>query len=512
MFLRKKPNKSGSVSIQVVDKSEGKYRVITTIGCSSDIDEIERLVIKGEQFIQDKINDSKQGKLFSTQSRNDKIIQSAIESLSSANINTIGPELIFGALFDRMGFNQIKDEVFRHLVISRLAYPTSKLKTIDYIYRYKGEKLSLSSLFRFLDNLQSKHKKEVEKITYKHTKKRLKNISVAFYDVATLYFETESEDDLRKMGFSKDGKFHKPQIMLGILTGDEGLPISYDIFQGNAFEGHTIIPFLKKVEENYGFKKPIVVADAAMLSKSNIEKLEHYGYKYIVGGRIKNEDEKTKENILKRAKNITDGEGFSFKKSNGSRLVVTYSQKRANKDAHNREKGLKRLRKQMKTGKLTKSSINNRGYNKFLKMEGRINILLNEQKIEEDREWDGLKGYITNTNLNYKKISNNYSQLWQIERAFRISKTDLRVRPIYHYQQRRIEAHICIVFVAYAIYKELERLLKRKGVSMSAKRAGELTHTMYEITYTLPDSRKTERKILKMMDDEHQSLYDAVHR
>jgi transposase len=199
------------------------------------------------------------------------------------------------------------------------------------------------------------------------------------------------------------------------------------------------------------------------------------------------------------------------KKPDGTRLIVTYSDKRARKDAYNREKGLTKLRAKVKTGKLTKQQVHNRGYNRFLTLEGEISVSVDEKRVEADKAWDGLKGYVTNTILTPKKVVEHYSHLWQIEYAFRISKTDLRVRPVYHYKRRRIEAHLCIAFVAYTIWKELERLLKKANVDMSVKRAGELTQNMYELQYELPDSRRARKKMLKM-SPEQCLLYDVVHK
>lgn len=134
---------------------------------------------------------------------------------------------------------------------------------------------------------------------------------------------------------------------------------------------------------------------------------------------------------------------------------------------------------------------------------------IDEEKIKEDEKWDGLKGYITNTRLKPKRIVENYRHLWQIEKAFRISKTDLRIRPIYHFRKKRIEAHILIAFTAYTIYKELERLLIKHRAGFSPQRAAELTHNMYELEYVLPNSINSEKVILKM-DGEQQTLYDII--
>jgi transposase len=370
--------------------------------------------------------------------------------------------------------------------------------------------VSSDKIYRFLDELQSKYKERVEKISFEHTKKILNgHIMVVFYDMTTLYFEVEDEDDLRKIGFSKDGKFQQPQIMIGLLVGENGYPIGYDIFEGNTFEGHTFLPTLEAIGKKYDFPKPIVVADAGLLSKDNISKLKKNGYTFIIGARVKNETEAIKNEILEQTVSLNDGTGVKIKKSDGAWLIVTYSLKRARKDRYNREKGLKKLRRQIQYGKLTKKHINKRGYNKFLIISGRVKIVIDEEKIKADERWDGLKGYTTNTELTVKQVVENYTQLWQVEKAFRISKTDLRVRPIYHRLKHRIEAHICITFTAYAIYKELERLLNNHRAGFSAKRAIELTQNMYEIVYSLPDSRKQKTKYLKM-DDEQRILFDII--
>jgi len=454
--------------------------------------EIERLSAQQELFI----------------SEQDTVVEQVFTSLSNASIRTVGPENIFGKIYDHIGFNQLEEELFRHLVIARLAFPLSKLKTIEYLYRYQGVHLNIDTVYRFLDKLNNKLKDQVEQITFAHTLKVLKgNVSVVFYDMTTLYFEASDEDDLRKTGFSKDGKAQNPQIFLGLLVGLGGYAIGYDIFQGDTYEGHTLIPFLEKISKKFNLSKPIIVADAGLLSNENIKTLQEQGYEYIIGGRLKNEPKKIKDLIL--SKRMSDGKIIQIKKQRDTRLVITYSSKRATKDQFNRKRGLKRLEKQIKTGKLTKSNINNRGYNKYLKMKGEVTIEIDYDKFDNDNEWDGLKGYVTNSRLSKKQIVENYKNLWHIEKAFRMSKTDLRIRPIYHRIRNRIEAHICVSFTAYSIYKELERVLYKEKSTLSLKMAAGLTHNMYQITFTLPESKHTKSKLLKM-DDQQAELYTIV--
>ncbi len=504
MFVRRKKNNSGVISIQIIDKSRGKYRVVKTVGSSSDSSEIERLFKLGYEQIanivgQQQIDfDVKQKDVFREQ----------LKQINSSQIRVIGPELIFGKLFDKIGFNKIEDELFRHLVITRLVYPVSKLKTTDYLLRYKGISVDVNKIYRFLDKLSNGYQAQAEYIAFAYTKRILDdNIQVVFYDVTTLYFEAEQEDDLRKIGFSKDGKPQQPQILLGLLLGVQGYPIGYQIFEGNTFEGHTLLSALERMQAKFNLLKPTIVADAGLLSKNNIEQLIQNGYEFILGARIKNESNDIKQQILKLQ--LQDGKSEIITKTDHTRLIVQFATARAIKDEHNRKKGLNRLERQIKTGKLTKTQINNKGYNKYLKMKGDISIEIDYEKYNDDKKWDGLKGYITNSQMSRQQVIENYNQLWQIEKAFRISKTDLRVRPVYHFVRRRIEAHICIAFCAYTVLKELERLLKLKKIEISTQKATELAQTIYAIETLMPDTNKNETIILQTTK-EQQLLLDLI--
>lgn len=505
MFVRKLKNRSGSLSVQVIQKINGRYKVVKTIGSATTWQEIERLENIARQEIE-RLRGN-QNKLFGYE--NDAIIEEAFAVLNNANIRTLGPEIIFGRIYDFIGFNAIDNEFFRHLVIARLAFPLSKLKTIDYLYRYQGKSFDIDAVYRFLDKLNDKLKPQVEQIAFARTLSILNNISVVFYDMTTLYFEASDEDDLRKTGFSKDGKHQCPQIYIGLLVGLGGYAIGYDIYEGNIYEGHTLIPFIENITRKFKLENPVVVADAGLLSAENIKALEANNYEYILGARLKNENERIKTQILKVQ--FTEGKTIALKKSENTRLIVNYSSSRAVKDAYNRKRGLNRLEKQVKSGKLTKSSINNKGYNKYLKLNGDVSIEIDYDKYNKDQVWDGLKGYVTNTKLTDSEVIDNYKNLWHIEKAFRMSKTDLRIRPIYHRLRNRIEAHICISFTAYCIYKELERVLYQEKSRLSLKRAAELTHNMYQITYTLPESKHTKSRLLNM-DDEQAELYQIIQK
>jgi transposase len=248
-----------------------------------------------------------------------------------------------------------------------------------------------------------------------------------------------------------------------------------------------MIPVLESFRNTYKIDNLIVIADAWLLSQKNIEALTTQGFSYILGARLKNMLEEITEKI--RSLTFSDGRHSTINQQN-NRLVISYSTKKAKKDAQNRERGLQRLEKALAKGKLTKQHINNRGYNKYLTITGQVDVAINYEKFHQDAKWDGLKGYLTNTGLEAEQVIENYNQLWLIEKAFRISKTDLRIRPIYHRLSHRIEAHIAISFCAYKIYKELERQLAEKKIRRGVSKVIEILNSIFAIEIRLPNSQQ----------------------
>jgi transposase len=488
VFVRQKKNKSGLISIQVIEKSMGKYHVLKTIGSSRDPVAIQSLILNGKEWIL-----QRQKALELDFEQRDKVFEQLFAGITA--VKSVGASILLGQIFDSVGFNAIKDELFRKLVLSRLCYPVSKLKTTEYLRRYEGYVTDEDKIYRYLDKLNKTQKRTVQCISYKHTLEVLGgHISMVFYDVTTLYFEANEEDELRKTGYSKDGRHHNPQIVLGLLVSKGGYPLAYEIFEGGKFEGHTMLPVINLFRRKYKVSNLIVVADAGLLSDKNMRVLRENKYSYILGARIKNESDRIKSEILKLT--LSNGEITELQKDETNRLIISYSTSRAVKDAMNRERGVRKLNKLIENGKLTKKQVNNKGYNRFLKLDGDIKISLDEDKVEDDKKWDGLKGYVTNCSLSKEEIITNYGYLWQIEKAFRVAKSEIKIRPFYHRLKRRIEAHVCIAFVAYKLYKELERLLKEKNSGLTPEKAIEIAKTIYEIEAVLPHSKQPLSKLL----------------
>ena len=500
MFIRRKKYPSGNIGVIVAEKTNGKMKELATIGIAQNRDELEALLSKGREWI-DREQERRHPRLDlfgEERSECESELLNAEQMLSCiTNISINGADLILDRVFDNVGFNRIGDVVFRQLLKARLSYPASKAATVEYLKNHFDEDVSLSRIYRYLDKLSDSQHEIVQDISVLHTKQILGgHIGVLFYDVTTLYFEADYEDELRKTGFSKEGRHKNPQIILGLLVSTGGYPLAYCIHEGNKYEGHTMLPVVTEFVSKYRLDDFIVVADSGLMNGDNIADLEVNGYKYIIGAKIKNESRKIQEWILGQPK--VDSRMVEYDKGNGQRLLVGYTDDRARKDAHNREKGIRRLEKAYSRGTLTKDNINKRGYNKFLRMEGDIKVSINYAKLEADAKWDGLKGYLTNTNIPVSEVYAAYHNLWHVERAFRISKSKIEIRPMFHFTRRRIEAHVCICFVALKVYKELERLLKHSNINMSVDKVLELARTIVTIQMTLPRNKQTINRTMLM--------------
>lgn len=500
MFIRKKRNKSGSTSIHIVRKEGNRQVHVLSIGTAKSEKELTQL----KQVALEKLSTLQlQNPIDFNYAEDEAFLQNLSSGIE--HIEVSGIDLILGKLFNEIGFNQIKEPLFRHLVLSRICYPGSKLKTVEYLLRHHQLFYEIDSVYRYLDKVAGKYKEILQDISYRHTLQLFNgHLSVVFYDVTTLYFEASDEDDLRKIGFSKDGKSHQPQIVLGLLVSQLGYPLAFEMFEGNKFEGQTMIPVIEKFKSKYGLQQLIVIADAGLLSQQNIKVLQELNYAFILGARLKNESDVLQKQILSLPRN--NGQTHSIIKADGLTLIVSYCEARAYNDSKNRERGLNRLEKAVQKGKLTKNHINNRGYNKYLQLKGEVQISIDHDKIKQDTAWDGLKGYITNTTMNAADVIDNYKQLWHIEKAFRMSKTDLQIRPIYHRLGHRIQAHLIIAFCSYKLYKELERQLKDKELNLSPEKAVQIMQSIFTVTTKLPVSRKTAQLILARTFEQQQLL------
>lgn len=484
----------------MVDKHGGKFKELHTVGVASDEQEVAALCEKGKEWIKSHLGILE----LDFESADSKALEEERATAVLNNIDAIllnGAKLILDKVYDSIGFNRIGDSVLRNLVAARLCQPMSKMATAEYLKSHFDEDVSLSKIYRYLDKLYNTQQETVQRISVEHTLSVLGGrVEMLFYDVTSLYFESFAEDDLRAPGFSKDGKTAETQIILGLLVCENGYPLSYSIYNGAQYEGYTMIPIIDDFKQRFGLDDFVVVADSGFMIKRNLSMLRSGGHKFIVGGRIRKVDSETAKWVMSLPHE--DGQYHERVLDNGDRLIVSYSSKRAAKDAINRTKGVERLRKAFASGKITKDKINKRGYSKFLEIDNDVDVSICEAKIREDEKWDGLKGYVTNTSLPPDEVVAQYHGLWVVERAFRISKGTIETRPIFHFTEKRIEAHVCLCFVAYKVYKELERVIAVLNLGMSVDTVLRIAKTITTIRLKLPLNDKIVAKTMMLTHEQ----------
>lgn len=498
MFIRKKRNRSGSTTIVVVSKKNSVFKEVKNFGTAKSDSELDKLYASACKWL--RTHDGQQELDFeNVMGREEEEIRRVIDNIDSVLIN--GTQLLLNRIYDSIGFNAIPDRILRHLVIARVSQPASKLATTAYLKSYYDEDVDLNRIYRYMDTLYNTQLETVQRISVEHTRKITGGkIGLLFYDVSTLYFETSRTDILREPGYSKDGKSKESQVVLGLLVSEGGYPLSYSLFNGKQYEGFTMIPMIDDFKQRFNLGDDfVVVADSGLMNKTNLKFLRKWHYKYIIGARIKNESQTIKEWALSQPK---DGKYHELKHGDGERLILSYSKSRADREAYNRKRGVDRLRKAYGSGTLTKDKVNKRGYNKFLEISKDVKVVINEEKINEDSQWDGLKGYITNTDIDAEMVIDQYHGLWVVERAFRISKGTLEMRPMFHFTERRIEAHVCICFVAYKVYKELERIIHKENIGMSVDKVLSVAKTITTIRVNMPQNHKSYTKTLFLTEDQ----------
>jgi transposase len=531
MFIRVKtsPNSRGK-SVQIVQSIRKGERVtqkiIRHVGMAYDEDELEKLKLLAES-IRMKLEAGAQQFLFkpeeivklgeSKKQYKDSDYLVNVKNLVEEQRLISGIHDVYGKLFSNLGYqkvmarpgrNKMAVRIFTDIVLARIANPASKMASVDMLGEDFGVTIDLDKVYRMMDKLDTAALERLKKITYQNSLNLLDSkIEVIFYDVTTIYFESFSEDELKRNGFSKDHKHHQPQILLALMVTSDGLPVDYEIFAGDTYEGHTLIPALTKIRKKYHLDKIVLVADSALLSQENLAELEGEGLEYIVGARLKKVKNKLKDEILdpNNYKEITPGYQIAHFSDGNRKIVVSYSSKRALKDASDRKKAIAKLKKKLEQSRSPKQHLSNSGYRKYLKVEGRSTLLLDEEKIASESLWDGLHGVVTNAKLSAEEILARYNDLWKVEAAFRVTKHDLQVRPVFHWKPRRIAAHMAICFTAYALVKHLEYRVRLCYRKLSIEKIRQLlirvqTSILFDkekrIRYGLPSKMKKEaRKI-----------------
>ena len=348
-----------------------------------------------------------------------------------------GIDGVCGVVYEQMKFHTVIQETYKDkewneylkaCVLSRVADPCSKRKTVRTLEQDYNQQIPLEKMYRMMDRLHSNIGR-VKNIVAQNTLDLFKQrVDILFFDVTTLYFESFTPDELREFGFSKDCKFKETQVVLALVTNFEGHPLTYELFPGNTNEGRTLISAVKKLKEHFTVRDAVLVADRAMFTDKNLKFLEENKVQYIVAAKLKSFSKKKKEEVLAQKswlKKRAGGSAFKVmdQEEEERKLILSYSEKRAKKDVSSRQRLIDRLMKKASKGQIPlKSLISNYGSKKYILVDKRQKVKLNEEKIKEEARWDGLHGVVTNVkNQSPSELLSRYRGLWRIEEAFRVS-------------------------------------------------------------------------------------------
>jgi transposase len=388
----------------------------------------------------------------------DKIVEECrivegIDEIGTAAFNDIG--------YDNLFKNKRDNALLRDIVLARLSRAASKHKTQSILANDFGKLHSLDSIYRLMDKVYEKID-DIKKTTFEKTLSLFKEgIEVLLFDVTTLYFESVETDELREFGYSKDHRFNTTQVVLALATNSEGLPIGYELFEGNRAEVKTLIAAIEKWRGLFSIQSVCFVGDRAMFSEANLQLLENHQFTYVVAAKLRGLPASLRKEILDE-----DNYRMAFLKEElawvgefdckGRRLITSYKTRRAERDNKKREEVVDKIRKQLGASKgNTKRVISNQGVKKFTTTEN-AQTTVDLNKIALDAQWDGMHGVITNIkDACLSDILSKYANLWIIEDAFRTNKNLLKMRPIFHWKPERIHAHIALCYMTFSVLKHI---------------------------------------------------------
>ncbi len=419
----------------------------------------------------------------------------------------IGVREAFGAVYTHVGWDRLlgarrqsANRMIKELVLARIAQPQSKRATVRELGHHGELSLNLDSVYRSMDRIDEALIRGICRRSREVTETLLPGpLTVVFYDTTTLYFESEQDDELRRKGYSKDGKPSRVQVLFALLVTPQGLPVGYELFPGDRYEGHTLITALEALERHHEGVQFTVVADAGMINKANEEALQQRGTPYMLGARLK-----TLPAAQQRA--VLEQEGYRTWPRQGSSetmgrfrclpdgkrtLLVTWSPRRARKDAHDRARRIGKLQARLSKNRGT-ASYSHCGAAQFLDFpDGQV--ALNEDRIAQAARWDGLRGIIAwgCDQTDPSELIVQYCRLSEIEACFRTNQHDLSIRPIFHWKPRRVQAHIAICYMAFCCLQHLRYRLEVQGQRMSPDRMRRALNALQiSILYDTKGSRR----------------------
>ena len=543
MFVRVKttpnsPRKAVQLVESVRDGNTVRQKIVRHIGIALDEDELVKLKDLAE-VVKAKLQADTQPQLFPPEDVAEQVIAAQqhqdaapltvnLKQLRETQRLISGIHAVYGAVYESLGLDRLlpawryraSHKALFHSVMARLANPDSKRASVRALDTDFGVQVSLPQVYRMMDLLDEDCIERLNTLAAQQARALLGGpLRVLFFDCTTLYFESFTEDALKQPGYSKDAKFKECQVLLALAVTETGLPVRYTVLSGSTFEGHSLIPVVQALSAEHEADDAVIVADRGMLSEDNLTALEEAGLHYIVGARLKSLPRALQTQVLDedRYETLEDADGLRVLElpHDSRRLVVGYSPVRAEKDRRERDQAIAKLRKKLAKSQHPKDLLNNYGYKKYLKVAGQSTLTVNQDKIARAQRWDGLHGVITNlpAATTTTTILSQYRGLWQVEDTFRVSKHDLKVRPVYHWTPDRIQAHIAIAFLSLLCVRHLQyrMALQARPVSPEVIRNA-LVHVQHSVLqhqqtqrrYVLPSAiSETGRQLYKVMGLTH---------
>lgn len=490
MYIRMKTSKKAKYpTMQIVESfREGKkikQRTVAHLGVVKDQNDLKKLKQLADRLIERLEKEGLQ-------------IDSKVEIQKLKHKETIydGFSIVVERLMDVTGFNKIirsaqgrrqfnLEEIVRLMLVQRFDLPSSKLRTCERQGEYGFNGISLQHIYRTMDVIENLSEAIQTQAFETVCKASGGVIDCFFFDVTTLYFESVEQDEIRDFGFSKDQKYHTVQIVLALVVDSEGVPLAYETFKGNLAETKTLIPVLEKLRKRFSINNVTVVCDRGLASKPNVEALQSNNFYFVIASKLRSMSKNLHLNDLSKYTPLPNQENVAKEdrvlfytiphpQYADTMLVATYSPNRAWKDKDDRERLLEKLRKRISSPDETsiKNVVSNSGYKKYLKVATGSSVGLNEESIVKDTAWDGFHGIAVSNNsgLSAQQALSRYRDLWHVEEAFRVAKSTLKTRPIFHWSPHRIKAHVLLCFMNLFLERFLELLSRQKNIHLTPDR------------------------------------------
>ena len=525
MFVTKRKLKKDQdkYTVQIIDSKrisgKTKQTTIKYIGYAKTEDELNGLLAIGSDIKQMILERKSEAEIDLYLKKHISLIKGCSSKiLDCKHIYTkiIGFHDIYSPVLKYLELDKIIDSMVYHdvllnLIIARIYNPSSKLHSSVLLKDDLVIHLPVQAIYMAMDKIDEEIITKIKSNVAYCSKNLIKDgLKVLFYDATTLYFESFTEDELKKNGYSKDLKFNQPQVLLTIVVSNEGLPIDYKLFPGSTYEGHTLQVAIESVIKNHEGSEMVLVADSGMLNQENIDYLENNNIKYILGARLKNQTKAITEQILAIDNSSKEDSYTTIEINKAKNLIISYREKRAHKHRKDREKNIAKVQAKIEKSQDPKSLLSNYGYKKYLDIAGTTEIVVNEEKITLDAKWDGLHGIITNVkNIAAQEIYAQYRGLWQVEEAFRVNKSDLKIRPIFHWTPDRIQSHVAISYIAFSCVRILQQLLKEQNINLSCK---EIAYHLARTTVAIWQDQTNNKTICvpNNLSDIAKEIYNAM--